>query len=276
MRRVARLNPPLTGFIVEEWRPVVSYGGFYSDYYEVSNLGRVRSLDRYTTIKPKNRKEYSKLLKGEYRKLTLINDGYLQVGLSKNGFPKSPMVHRLVAEAFLPNPDNKPFINHKNGIKTDNSVLNLEWCTHAENMKHASEYGLRPSGEDHHYSTLSNNDIVTINNLLDQNSILQKDIAKLFNVGASTISRIKLGERGDLLTNRKGKVLPNDMIGKNNPAAKRIINCRGEIFDTLKDAGKAYNISWTGISRVCRGKGQSAGTYKDGTRIKWKYYTGNT
>lgn len=69
---------------------------------------------------------------------TLNNRGYLTVGIMK----KTHMVHRLVAKCFVPNPDKKPFINHKNGNKLDNNYSNLEWCTIAENNKHARDTGL--------------------------------------------------------------------------------------------------------------------------------------
>ena len=68
--------------------------------------------------------------------------GYITVRINKNGQSSTQFVHRLLAAAFIPNPNNKPFINHINGIKTDNRLENLEWVTHAENIKHAYKTGL--------------------------------------------------------------------------------------------------------------------------------------
>ena len=111
----------------EKWKPVVGYEGLY----EVSSLGRIRSLSR--SIQG-NKGEYvipSRILKGHYCY------GYRYVELRKGGKPKLYRVHRLVAEAFLPNPNKYPIINHKNEIKDDNRVDNLEWCTY----KYNSNYG---------------------------------------------------------------------------------------------------------------------------------------
>lgn len=104
----------------------------YEDLYQVSNFGNVKSL-------PNSKRNSEKLLSPDIKKAT--HTSYYRVTLSKNGEVTRHQVHRLVAQAFIPNPENKPFINHIDNNGTNNSVNNLEWCTHSENMLHAQKQG---------------------------------------------------------------------------------------------------------------------------------------
>ena len=118
---------------MEKWKPIAGYEGLY----EVSNLGNVRSLDRVIRAKHNS----TALRKG--RILTPFYEekkGYYQVALSKDGKEKKQRVHRLVAVAFLDNPFNYTDINHKDEIKTNNNVNNLEWCSREYN----NNYGTKP------------------------------------------------------------------------------------------------------------------------------------
>lgn len=114
----------------EIWKPVKNYEG----WYEVSNLGRVRSVDRIVTYSD----GIKHLWKGQMMKLKKGNNGYLQIGLSKNSKVNFFIVHRLVAQAFIQNPDNLPQVNHKDENKTNNCVSNLEFCSHSYNVNYGT------------------------------------------------------------------------------------------------------------------------------------------
>ena len=113
----------------------------YEGLYQVSNLGRVKSLDR-TLQSQYNFSDgtmTNTIIKhGKILKLHTSNNGYLQCTLSKQGYkPKQANVHKLVADAFIPNPDNLPIINHKDENKLNNQAENLEWCTQRYNINHS-------------------------------------------------------------------------------------------------------------------------------------------
>ncbi len=118
------------------WKNIKGYEGRYM----ASDDGRIKSL-----VKKGCSSQNESILEGSPDK-----DGYLRVGIrDKNGKAKTAKIHRLVAETFIPNPENLPQVNHKNGVKTDNRVENLEWITNVDNIRHAVAIGLR----DHHYQS---------------------------------------------------------------------------------------------------------------------------
>lgn len=114
----------------EIWKEITGYEG----YFEVSNLGNFRSKDRIIKYKTSGTRNYP----GKTLKTEQMQDGYQRIVLMKESIRKRYMCHRLVALMFVPNPLNKPYVNHKNGIKSDNRAVNLEWCTQSENELHSS------------------------------------------------------------------------------------------------------------------------------------------
>ncbi|MBD5464077.1 MAG: hypothetical protein HDR24_13665 [Lachnospiraceae bacterium] len=123
----------------EVWKSISGYEG----RYEVSNLGRVRSIPRYV-----DNHTGKKLIKEKIVSQHINDRGYVIVSLNKETKRKTYKVHRLVAEAFIENHFNKPQVNHIDGDKTNNRVENLEWNDNSENQRHAYRTGLnKPSGK---------------------------------------------------------------------------------------------------------------------------------
>ena len=116
--------------VAETWRPVKGYEGIY----EVSDHARVRSLDHIARSKHRNGKSFTRKVKGHIITQRVNNKGYMTVRLSKDGESKIHFVHRLVAVAFVPNPYELLFVNHKDDTPKNNMPDNLEWCTHLYNM----------------------------------------------------------------------------------------------------------------------------------------------
>lgn len=123
---------------MELWKPVKGFEG----YYEVSSLGRVRSVDRLVCTGIKHSEK--RVAKGKILKPNLKKTGYLSVDLKCEQKSKTVSVHRLVAIAFCEHEPGKDAVNHKNLDKTDNRAINLEWCTYKENSLHAVQNGAMP------------------------------------------------------------------------------------------------------------------------------------
>lgn len=133
----------LENFLNEEWKDIKEYEGLY----QISNYGRIKSLEKQLKCKIKNNN--TRVQKARIKKNRYDKDGYCRVTFFKNGVKKGKtfFVHRLVAIAFIFNSQNKPIVNHINGIKSDNRLYNLEWCTNSENDLHAYKNGLRKTNK---------------------------------------------------------------------------------------------------------------------------------
>lgn len=178
----------------EVWREVKGYEG----YYEVSNFGRVRSLARVITDKN------GRKLKVVPKMLSIIigKVGYPVTSLTKNGKSKTCTIHRIIAEAFIPNPENKRTVNHIDGDKTNNDLENLEWATHQENYRHAIRTGLfkpassnlngKVQGENNYAAKLTESDVrfIRSNTVNFGGNISRREMAHRFGVGITTIANI--------------------------------------------------------------------------------------
>ena len=174
-------NPKFGYFAMEKWKDIRSYEGLYM----VSDRGRVKSVYGFKNMKARSA--------GFYNRDELImrprnNKNYYHVTLYKNGEQKMFLVHRLVADAFIANPMNKPCVNHMDGDKYNNNASNLEWCTYKENDTHARETGLsnmRPRAK------LNELIVRVIRKCPD---LLLREFADIWNVDISTIGYARSGK----------------------------------------------------------------------------------
>lgn len=126
---------------------------------------------------------------GRILKQQFNDKGYLRFGIMTDKGRRMVLVHRIVAQLYVPNPDNKPQVNHIDGNKSNNKYDNLEWVTNQENRDHAMQHGLHHTGEQCSWSKLTKEDVIFIRNHPEMKS---SELSKMFNVSVRTISDVRL------------------------------------------------------------------------------------
>lgn len=230
---------------VEVWADIKSYEGIY----QVSNFGRVKSVA-------------SNAIRSYY----INNNGYHICGLYKNCVERKILIHREVARSFIENPYNKPCVNHKNGIRTDNRVENLEWCTHSENNIHSHKQ-LNRKRRNFSYPLDNRPQNPVFQYTLDRIFIREfascKEAATLLNLQSSKIHCCRSGtikSYGGFLWRRK-RLKERTKILLQLDADGLVIN----EWDTISDACKSLNLKVACISGCCRGVQKTHGGFR------WKY-----
>lgn len=176
----------------EVWKDIPGYEGFY----QISNNGMVRSLDREVKRNAKFRNGKSSVrimrIKGKILTPYITNNGYYSINLQKNNIVSKFLVHRIVGLVFIDNVDNKPQINHLDANRKNNSVNNLEWTTQSENMKHCFSIGngVFPDhkGEKHPQHKLTESQVLEMRSL--HYKIPYSQLAKMYGVSEVTVHRI--------------------------------------------------------------------------------------
>lgn len=167
----------------EIWKPIAGYEGLY----EVSNLGRIKSLGRFRRAKGEALTWMDERIKAPSPQ----REGYLSAHLYREGRMSKRYVHRLVAEAFLQNPIDLPEVNHLDGDKRNNSLPNLEWSSRSDNCRHAIDTALykMAKGEDSGNAKITELDVLEIRRLAESGTF-HKDIASIYGIGRKAVTKI--------------------------------------------------------------------------------------
>jgi len=227
--------------MTEIWKPI------FNGKYEVSSIGRIRTVfcrNRWGFYKPKKER-----ILFQHKN----NDGYMQVSIyTESGNLKSFRVHRLMALAFIPNPENKPQVNHLNSIRSDNRIENLEWCTNSENQIHSVKFGNYKSNNPN--AKLTESDVQKIYNSTKPISHL----VKKYKIHRDSIINIKNGKTWSTITGvlQISKTLL-DRSGQNHYLTKLTDSDVLAIYNSKESysiLSERYGIAKTTISAIKRGQ----------------------
>lgn len=169
----------------ENWRPVPGYEG----YYEVSDIGNVRSVDRMVPI-VEPRRQYLRRRRGAPMATRVGTNGYVYVAFCKDGVHRNCTVHSLVARAFLGAREDGAEVCHVNGVRADNRLSNLRWGTHQENIDDRDRHGTTARGEKLWTAKLTADKVREIRKLYAGGNVDQGELAKRFGVNRQNISMI--------------------------------------------------------------------------------------
>lgn len=193
MKKLSKSLEPLKS---EIWKDVKDFEG----YYQISNKGRIKSLGRNIPVNGGVKFQPERILSTCYSK-----QGYAKSVLCVDNVKKYVSVHSLVAVAFLPNPDNKPQVNHKNSRRWDNRVENLEWCTAQENIQHAANKGRLActKGSNNGAATITESAVFEIREKYATRNYYFKELAEEY---GQTFQNISLIVRGKIWSNVGGPI----------------------------------------------------------------------
>lgn len=227
----------------EVWKDIKGYEG----HYQISNIGRVKSLARMRFGKG----GYLSPLKERILKQKTTKSGYKSVHLRCMDYQSYPTIHRIVAEAFIDNPDNKPTVNHIDANKENNHVDNLEWSTHSEQMIHAVDNELLEVRGSPKYSKEFKQEVL---NFYNSNEISICSLSKLFCISERTAGRIVNGGVKPRTTTRilsDGSIFVENILSKEQ--VKEIKQMRADGM-TLSAIAKLFNRGTSQIHRISRGE----------------------
>ena len=184
----------------------------------------------------------------------LNNSGYEQVDLFVNTVKQRVAVHRIIAICFVPNPENKPHVNHIDGNKRNNAASNLEWCTPSENAIHSYEAGLQKKGSEKTLAKLTEEDVLKIQEMFREGKLCNQQIAELYGVTSGVISAIRLGKTW---THVSGEVFgpcgPNPvrkLQAYDIPVIRELIASGA----TDADIGRVFKVARGTINQIRQGK----------------------